>query len=286
MNYSKYILFTLIGFATVLQSCTDVIDLDLDDTEVLLVVEGEVNDVDSVHWVTLTRSTDYFENQAPDYTAYSNATVILNRNGVAFDTMAFNTVSERFESTFNASLGETYSILIELPDGKLFGSLDETIPRVTPIDTIWVIEEEENDELFWEIYIESQEAPGVGDQYQWKTYINGIYQSEPFDLVFAEDEFVDGNYIEEFNVYTLDEEQYDFYRSLRYPIVVEIVQTGISANNYDFISDLFSQTAISGGPFSPPPAELRGNIESLDGGERALGFFAAVSKESITGTID
>lgn len=131
------------------------------------------------------------------------------------------------------------------------------------------------------IYIETKEIPGLGNYYQWKVYINGEYQDEPFDMIFAEDQFVDGNDIEEFDIYALSEEDILFYTSISDSISVRIEQTGISQNHYNFLSDVFSQTAISGGPFSPPPAEVRSNITNTSGGERALGIFTVVSIKDI-----
>jgi len=273
-----YLLFGLILF----QSCEDVVDLDLDDTETLLVVEGEVNDIDTIQWVRLSRTTDYFENQPPDYTVWSNATVNLYQNNSLFGQMEFNSSTSRFEIPLDAQIGEEYYIRIDLPNGKSYQSEVETINSVTPIDTIWYVENTEpdfGDETEWEIYIESQEAPGVGNNYQWKVFLNGEYQGEPDDLSIAEDELVDGNYIEEFDVYTFDQERYEELIAQTGYIDVVVYQTSISRLNYKFLLDLASQTAFSGGPFSPPPAALRGNLRSLsDEDERVLGFFAGVAK--------
>jgi len=282
MKATKF-LYILLGLF-VFQSCTDVIDLDLDETEILLVVEGEVNDVDSVQWVRLSRTTDYFENLPPNYSSLSDATVTLYQNGALYDTMAFNTSTERFEVNLRADSGEVYFVRIELANGKSYQSLEERINRVPSIDTIWY-EVNDNptfgDETEWDIFIESQELEGIGDYYQWKVYLNGEYQDEPEDLTYAEDDVVDGNYISEFDVYSIEEEDYDELIAGRDSIDVVVVQSTISRENFQFLSDLQSQTAFQGGPFSPPPAGLRGNISSIDNDdERVLGFFAAVAKRS------
>jgi hypothetical protein len=282
MKATKF-LYLFIGLI-LFQSCEDVVDLDLDDTEILLVVEGEVNDEDSIQWVRLSRTTDYFENQPPDYSFWSEATVNLYQNDNLFGTMDYNSSTSRFEIPLTAQTGEEYYIRIDLPNGKSYQSEVERINRVNPIDTIWYEVNDEptfGDETEWEIYIESQEEPGKGDYYQWKVYLNGEYQAEPNDLSFAEDELVDGNYIEEFDVYTFDEEEYDELIAPTGYIDVVVYQTSISRLNYEFLSDLASQTAFAGGPFSPPPAALRGNLRSLSNeDERVLGFFAGVSKRS------
>ena len=278
MKRFAYLVLLFIG----LTGCTDVIDLDLSDTEILLVVEGEINDVDSVQWVQLSYTTDYFNNVPPDYTVESNAIIKLYENDALIDSMTYNPNTARFESYFQGTRGNTYSIEIVTEDGETYTSTKEILTEVTPIDTIWVAEETNFGETEQVVYIETAEIPGIGNYYQWKVYINGEYQDEPFDMIFAEDQFVDGNYIEEFDIYALSEEDILFYTSFSDSIHVRIEQTGISQNHYNFLADVFAQTAIAGGPFSPPPAEVRSNITNTSGGERALGIFTVVSIEDIS----
>ena len=55
---------------------------------------------------------------------------------------------------------------------------------------------------------------------------------------------------------------------------------------YRYWFTLFEQTAPGGGPFSTPPASLRGNVANLtDPGHRALGWFLAGEVHERTGIV-
>ena len=114
------------------------------------------------------------------------------------------------------------------------------------------------------VSIDTEEPAGTGDYYRWKQYVNGEYLNEPFDLLFASDEFVDGNPITGFEV-SEALELGDHYR---------IEQLSISKAAYEFFFQLQTQTAFIGGLFDSPPAALVGNIVNLDpDGKKALGYF-------------
>ena len=108
-----------------------------------------------------------------------------------------------------------------------------------------------------------------------KQYVNDEYLKEPFDLLYASDEFVDGNPILAFEVNTDPLELGDHYR---------IQQSSISEEAYEFFFQLQNQTAFIGSLFDSPPAALNGNIVNLDpSGKKALGYFgvSAVSEKEL-----
>jgi len=124
--------------------------------------------------------------------------------------------------------------------------------------------------------IDTDEPLGIGDHYRWKQYVNDEYRNEPFDLLYASDEFVDGNPIINFEV-TINEplEFGDRYR---------IQQLSISEEAFEFFGQLQTQTAFVGSLFDSPPAALNGNIVNLDSsGKKALGYFgvSAVSEKEM-----
>ena len=67
-NINKYSLAItlLLLMGMVVSSCTERIDVELDDTYVRLVVDGQItSDATSQHKVILSKSTSYFYNQPP-----------------------------------------------------------------------------------------------------------------------------------------------------------------------------------------------------------------------------
>lgn len=262
-----------IGFT----SCTDVVDLDIDEKEDALVVDGRVLTSDSVQTVRLSRTTDYFNPQFPDYEAEKNATIRFYENEAYIGNFVFVDSTNRFQILHQAVVGNSYHIEIETESGESFRSEPETIRQVSEVDSIYYKKEKLTDffDSTYSVYINAQELPGKGDNYQWKTYLNGNYQNQPDDLTFFNDDFVDDEYIEEALMYVLDQEEFDQRANANNEIEVYIEQLGITNSYYDFLFQL-SQQSASGGPFAAPPAQIVGNIikENSDE-ERALGYFYA-----------
>ncbi|MDF1868587.1 MAG: DUF4249 domain-containing protein, partial [Saprospiraceae bacterium] len=160
--------------------------------------------------------------------------------------------------------------------GEEYESNPETLRYVSPIDAIQAEFREETtfeDEGYY-VTIDTEEPSGIGDHYRWKQYVGGELLNEPGDLLFASDEFVDGNSIIDFDVTTTPLEFGDTYR---------IEQLSISKAAYNFFTQLQTQTEFVGSLFDSPPAALQGNIIPVgQTDKKALGFFgvsAVSSKE-------
>ena len=266
--------------STTLVSCTETVDLELDNAQKILVVDGFISNDNQTHYVKLSYTTNVFSNSGPDYTAESGATVVLYENNQVIDTMKFNSATKQFETDKVGTIGNSYSIRIKTEDGTNYFSESETMNRLVPIDTIW---SEFNEATGFEaeqyvVYIESEEPLGIGDHYQWKTYINGEYMTAPEWIAQAEDRIVDGNRIEEFDIVEIEADDFDKYADSNDEIDVKIEQLSITKNYYDFLAIMEQQSTDQGGMFSPPPAEIRGNIrKDINKIERAQGYFYAAT---------
>lgn len=278
----KYLLL-LISSILFISSCTDVVELDLSDQERVLVVEGTVNDIDSVHWLQLSYTGDYFNPELPDYQSQKNAQVLIFRNAVFLDTMRYNAQNQRFESFFKATEGEVYHIEFKLENGEEYITTPEEIKPVSVIDSIKYIYQTPQG-FFperWQIVIYTQEIPGPGNFYQWRVYLNEEYQSRPFDMLYANDDLVEGNYIANFEIFNIVRERYDELKAIKTgPLKVKVEQMGINRNYFNYLQS-FQRNAFVGGPFSPPAAEIKGNVFKKGTRERALGYFNALSIRSI-----
>lgn len=277
-----------IGLIAVLSSCVETIDLELDDARQLLVVDGSITNTDS-SILRLSYTGNYFENTAPDYTVEKEATVVLFEDGIAVDSLDFDADSNYFITRHVGSIGKEYYLSLTTQEGKVYSSLPETMNTVEPIDSIYYQYQEEDFGDFYVIYINTSETPGLGNYYQWKLYINDEYLSGYFDLIFAEDNLVDGNPITNWDIFYLDVEDYEEYKSSSPDgkVTVRVEQMGINQGYYDFLRLLFEQTAFVGGPFSPPPAEIESNV-TIQGNpaDNPMGYFFSASIESAEVTID
>ncbi len=270
IKISFLILLSLFVFT----SCQDVIDLDVPDGDIQLVVDGWLTNQEGEKQVLLSTTANYFNNtETPRVTG---ALVVLHNTNGAVDTLGEKEPGV-YITEFVGQVGETYHIYIRTTAGDEYQSNPEELRPVPAITDIFYEYKEETifeDEGYY-VSINTNEPLGVGDHYRWKQYVNGEFLNEPFDLLYASDEFVDGNPILNFEITTDPLELGDHYR---------IQQLSISEEAFEFFTQLQLQTAFIGSLFDSPPAALDGNIVRLGQTEKkALGYFgvSAVSDKEI-----
>ncbi|MFT7453166.1 MAG: hypothetical protein ACI9VN_003903 [Patescibacteria group bacterium] len=265
MNIKKSLLLLLTLFF--LTSCQDVIDLEVEGGEVQLVVDGWLTNQNGEKQAILSTTANYFNSSIGPFV--ENAFVVLNNEQGPIDTF-YEKSNGLYVTDFVGEVGETYHIYIRTSSGEEYKSNPEllrSVPLITAINSEFKEETTFDDEGYY-MSIDTDEPLGVGDHYRWKQYVNDTYLNEPFDLLYASDEFVDGNPILNFEV-TINEplELGDQYR---------IQQLSITEEAFEFITQLQTQTAFVGSLFDSPPAALSGNIVNLDSsGKKALGYFGA-----------
>jgi hypothetical protein len=271
----KAIKLLLLSFSLMLFACEDKVDLNLPDGDAKLVVDGMFSNEDS-SVIVLSMSTPYFKDgQTP---RVSGAQVMITSNDS--DTLLLNEDQQNagnYITHVPGVVGKEYTLHITLATGEQFTSISERMNRIPPIDSIYYLDKDEVDEPFLEdgfvVLIDTQEPEGLGDYYRWTFELNGVPQSEPEHLFYAEDELVDGNYISEIAV--------------AYELVpgdeVVVRQLSITQRAFNFLSILQQQIDV-GGPFDAPPAPVKGNVFNNNSKKNdALGFFnvSGVSKASI-----
>ena len=256
-------------------SCQDVIELEVPDGEVFLVVDGWMTDQDGEKQVLLSTTANYFDNKTAP--TVENALVVLfDENGVV-DTLE-EVSSGKYITEYQGEVGRHYHIYIRTDSGEEYESNPEELKYVSSIAAVHSEFREETtfeDEGYY-MSIDTEEPLGVGDFYRWKQYVNDTLLNEPFDLLYASDEFVDGNPIIGFDVTTEPLKLGDDYR---------IQQLSISKEAFDFFTQLQTQTAFVGSLFDSPPAALEGNMISVGStNKNVLGYFG-VSGVSEIGTL-
>jgi len=274
VTYKLLILATLLS--AVLYSCEDVIEVDLNDENLdLISVEAYVDNrpTDNVY-VKLQRTlpVDNSQQNPPinnaiveisDNEDYSNSVVLSEVNNSGIYVLPGNI-------TYPTLPDKTYYLRITTSDGVQITASDY-MKKVETLDSVKVNLSARGDFNFLAVFISSQETPGEGDYYKWDIYINNHLLYEAWNMSFASDELVDGNYIYDFEIFT------DFYEDdedkiLRVGDTIYVEQLSISAPIYDFYLGMVNQ-AFAGNPFSVPPANVKGNLTSSDN-KHVLGFFS------------
>jgi hypothetical protein len=145
---------------------------------------------------------------------------------------------------------------------------------VEPVDSIQVHSSLRGNHRFLGIFMYGNETPGIGNYYKWDIYINNKLLGDSEYLAIASDEQVDGNYISGFEIFT------DFHdlkkpenRLLNLGDTIQVKQTSISEFGWLFYYQVFEQ-GQTGGLFSVPPANIKGNFTSNDG-RKVMGLFTA-----------
>ncbi|MEM9053340.1 MAG: DUF4249 domain-containing protein [Bacteroidota bacterium] len=263
--------------AITMSSCQDVVDLDLPEGENFLVVEGWITNEDRPHNITLTRTAAYFDDADPS--PETGASVYI-RDDVGMEMLLPETSPGVYTYPESGEVGRSYQLEVVLQNDSRYMSTFEVIFEPVPIDTIyWQLSEDEPEEDdgespddIYDVLIETVEPQPLGDNYRWRYFLNGVEYREPIDLFVANDEFVNGNPITEFNVPDELFSQFD---------TVLIIQERITRQAREFLQLLQQQTAFVGGPFDPPPSPIEGNIENLtDPNDIALGYFGAAGTDA------
>lgn len=265
---------TLIASALALVSCEKTVELDLNQTESKVVIEGQVTDLADHNYVKLSRTVDFYNTgKTPPIT---NATVTVeDNNGSIISFVHYQGTSEDSvgmyfpETPFAGEIGRSYKLTVVV-DGQTFTAQD-TLFRIVPIDklTSRINDDEEADPKdpgrFYEVLLYVKEPKETEDYYLFKCYRNGkLEYANDTDIYFSDDQLLSENIdgipmpifyavddMAKFEAYSLTRDAFVYYRDLQKLL-----------NN-------------DGGLFGNPPANPRSNIA---GG--AIGFFQVSAVQS------
>ena len=269
----KNIIYTLIILFAITY-CTERLDLDYSDTgSSKLIVDGSITTDTTAHTVRLNRTVDY---SAEELLPETGATVsILQDENLIPLTETVPGIYQTDSTVFGKS-GKTYQLQITLGTGEEYHA-ETVINAVSSIDSIRFVRESfsfTNDD-FYLLYFYGQEPPERGNFYFWNLYLNDSLYNDTIDEArFESDDFVNGQYIFDFDIYWVDPEKIPWDTTT---VTLEMLSIPEEYNTY--LIELFSETSWRGGPFDPTPANVTTNISN-----GAIGFFygAAVTRKTIT----
>jgi hypothetical protein len=275
MKYIK--LFFLIP-VILISACEDIMDVSfIGNGEKVLVVEGSITTDTTAHQVILSRTGDFFDKDAQDME--EGAQVSITDGERTYWLTEAEPGVYLTEPDVYGEIGKTYTLNIGLDDGSRY-SASETISPLPEIDSI-----RQSDNYYhmvppmgwfgygYDILYYGPEPRGVGDCYLWNLYIDDIlYTDTIFETAFTDDEFVDGNYIKDFEVFFVNDADIQADS-----VKVNLVMYSISVEYYEFLIGLMLETKWRGSPWDGPPANVPSNISN-----GAKGYFRASDLKTST----
>lgn len=298
-------------------SCVDPYNLQLEEGEQLLTIDGFITTEPGPHQIRLSRTDTYgsvFEGLIRPV-RQANVNVRDSEGLVTFLTEIEPGLYETPEG-FQAKIGLSYTLQLRLSNGREYTSFPEKVNQVAPIDDISFrtvqIDTEDRLEVRLGLQILAH-FKDPGDQvnnYYWRTapgafvlitnpelftnppthptdprgpapkeccavcYLVESRRSQNF--VIASDESFNGLETR-LPVAFIEDNGLRFRDTYR----AEIQQMGISQEAFRFLRLIEQQLSITGSVFDQPPANIRGNMISLDDpDETVLGYFIAADVQT------
>ena len=268
----KILLFLMLGI--IAASCTERIDVELDDTYTRLVVDGQLTgDSTETHTIILTESTSYFYNQPPPPVTNANVSV-KGDDGSSILLSEQDPGIYLLPEGFKSKIGVNYSLDIDL-EKEIDGHIKYTASSSTPSigDTV---------------YIGLQYQPDWGEKgyyvvqcYYWDPlgpnwYMFDIYKNDTLltdtisEKQVVDDTFYDGGFTNGIGVGYLDQSRKD--QVLKPGDVISFRASSITEGYANFVWEVQDEVSFSTPLFSGPPANVVGNLS--DG---AIGYFTSYS---------
>jgi len=257
---------------TALLSCEDIMNVSFSgDSTQILVVEGGITTDTTWHRVKLSYTGDYFDKK--EKVAVTGAEVSISDGTQTISLREL--VNGEYYTDINVygEVGKTYTLHVKLLDGREYSASD----YLRGCGTIDSISQSVNYNTWsgygYDVLFYGREKEPAGDYYMYLLYLNGkLYSDTITEVGFVSDEFINGKYISEFQVYRIREADL-----LIRPAKVTLEMISISKAYYDFLTALMIETVWRGTPWDGPPANIPGNISN--GGK---GFFraSAVTRKS------
>jgi len=301
-------------FLLFLTACIDPFETEVQKGQQYLTIDGTITSAAGIHRVRLTRGDTYGSVFQGLIRPVTGATVIVRDNLGVVTFLAESAEDRGFydtPSTFAAVVGRSYSLQIQLVDGKVYSSFPEKVQAATPIKTLTYlskripVEGEINDASGVQLIVELDDPADQNNFYYFRnseaTYVletrPDLYHTPPQpDILPAPKDCC----ISCFQTETVGNQSYfissdDNFNGLSTRLVAGFIpdnglrfvktyradlrQLSVTQEAYRFLRLVKQQSEISGSVFDPPPANIRGNMISLDDPEEVvLGFFIAAGE--------
>jgi len=265
----------LIAALFVLVSCEEIMNVDFaGDSTKNLVVDGTITTDTTQHMVVLSYTGDYFAITAQEMATGAIVNISEGTNIIPLTELKDGVYATG--STIAGKVGKKYTLNIILPDGREYTASD-SIEACSEIDSI---RQSPNYNSFmsgygYDVLFYGHEPQPAGNHYMYNLYINNkLYTDTITEVNFASDEFVNGSFVRDYQVFRIREKDMTDVTSS-----VTLEMNSISKKYYEFLAALMVETIWRGSPWDGPPANIPGNVSN--GG---TGFFRASAVKRKTRT--
>jgi hypothetical protein len=260
-------------------SCTERIDVKLDESYTLLVVDGCITTDSTPSTVSLAKSAGYFYN-APS-PKVSGAVVTISDGFTNYPLPETVPGSGIYSSRdpLPGTAGKEYTLHIELPapiSGHTSFDAGSMLYPVVPIDSVTtVFHADRGKQGTWSVNLYAQEPGNEVNYYMFNWFRNGMPMSDSIqNKIVMDDRFINGQYLAGLEIFDIDNTS--GWEALKPGDTITLQMSGIGRSYMDFISRV--QMAGFNLPFfTGPPANIQGNV-----GNGGSGYFAAYSNSFAT----
>lgn len=258
----------IISLTAFMSSCTEKIDISLDESYARLIVEGTITTDTTSHTISLTRTTSYYySEQAPKVTG---AVVTINDGETEIVLSETSAGIYQTPDSYYGTPGRTYQLNIKLAspiDEQDTYTASSYLGAGLDLDSIKaVFQADWGKDGYFEVKCYALDPPST-DFYMFNVYKNDVLMSDTLNKVFiTDDRFYNGNYTNGIGVGYLNQSKPN--EKVLPGDRLTIQSSRITEEYYKFVSQLQIQSGYQNPLFSGPPSNVKGNIS--DG---AIGFF-------------
>ncbi len=258
----------------VITACSD--DIDLPEAQEIVVVEGWLNDQDTIQQLKLTRTVGY--NTKSTGSSIENAIVSVRSTRDIFNfehTINGNYVSSK---PFAGITGVSYWVEINIA-GEVIQSIAEKMVAAPQLDSLgydsFFRQSEDqsqlNEIIFFPVGYFSDDQ-NEQNYYRWRFKNNQVFFTSATDIYIQEDRFFNG-------LENIKNEFVEFEFKLNDTIYAEIQE--ITFDAYDYLRLLKLQTTSLGTRSGTTPSVVQGNLFYKDNpSQLVLGYFGVISTNS------
>ncbi|WP_258097939.1 DUF4249 domain-containing protein [Marinoscillum pacificum] len=257
-----------------LWSCQDN-NLELDDQEQQVVIEGWLSDLDTIQFIKISLSQNFLDNSGKSYIEDAGVK-IRSSNGVTIDLIHSSNGLYSTQSTYSGQEGINYFLEVRLSDGRIIQSSTQKMASAPSLDTInfeyYERESATNENIIEQVFYPITQINDNGEEenyYRFKVYKNDTLFKESENILLINDKFFNGNspFIE--NEFT----SFEFFESDSIGLELqEITSTG-----YNYLRNLKNQTTSLGSTSFITPGPINGNMFYLNSDEKVLGYWGTCS---------
>ena len=253
--------YSILAISFAFFSCEDVVDVDLNNSEPKLVIDASIKwekgTTGNDQTIRLTTTGEYFNNSVP---VANGATVtITDSNAIVYDFIEDAATGNYKCTNFNPVINGVYTLSVSY-NGQTYTATD----KLYPVPTITTIEQDLNGITGNEIELKFNfQDNGAEENFYMEEY---KVPFRPFPLLGVfDDNFTNGN--EMFSL-IIDED-------LAAGQNINFTLHGVSERYHNFMNILIGISGgLSNGPFSTPPATVKGNIiNQTNVSDYPLGYF-------------